>query len=890
MSFWKRNQRRTVTHDTETTPDLTGEPEEARTPHANELHMTAAHRNLVVDFDGTWAYYLLEDENWLYTTPGHRATVMRQQTFRWAELVGSRVKMYGATSPLNTKAAAATLDAEHPLPDPANVAPARSFRLPAIDGAWSFPDYLIDMQVRMKDYEARRSVVLLAVRITETKVKADELPHLLSPNPLGDSRGVLETYRQKLRQVTASVAGDSWQARPARPRVIAWFMHSALGLGAPVPSLLLDACADGWDGDDLPGFTNPVYATHNPYAASTTIRVVRNVTDHTSHVVMLHASKFGRRDLDNQGLEPWLSWLSNSAPCPTRWVLDFDVIPGEDLKEQADYWRRLGIDQDEHFRSHGEEPPTEVGRAIARSREVLDEVSTGDVAMAPRARGVVLVGVVGDTEDEAREHARKLMSAAAEKQQIILTHDYAQWESYRSLCPGEPVRRTGHVTRQPCYFVGPAVPNASPSFGDSSGMYVGPIAGGHDVFLFDPHGGTRRGGSGMFAIGGDQGAGKSTLMGAIAHHSAMLGMRTVLSDPAGHLFKLTQMPALKANARHLDLQHVRPGTLSPTLDPEPSRDAYATAEEFQAAVVAAKQERRSLLVETFRSLLPHEMIAYDTGGAVARAITGAVGRVGGDFGEDPWRYLAVMREHYGEAGRDVADALESRAEFRDGALVFQPKGQDVDPDYYRTLLDQAVLTVVTLKGVAHPPAGSLDRAAWTDEQRQAVPILNLAARFASRAMYLDRKPKVIGNDELGIQAAAESAHAAFLSRGSVETRRTNTLFLLLFQNPNMLLQIDDEIPNLIGAAAIGRMEEEVAARALRLLRLKEGFGYEQDIATLPKGGFLWRDWSGKHRQVQADQGWWHEQLLDALDTNPEGRHRTYDTSAGRDAIFEGAVA
>ena len=329
MSLFTRNKRR-ATDNPETTPDLTAEPEGARDATVAPLHMTAAHRHLVVDSEGTWAYFLLEDENWLFTTPGTRATIMRQQTHRWADLVGTRVKMYGATSPLNHKALAAQLDIEHPdreaEADGVDITKARTRRLPAVAGAWSFPDYLRDMQIRLVQQQARKSVVLVAVRITDAKVKAEDLPQLLAPTPLSDGRGVLEGYRQKVRQVTGAVAGDSWRGRPARPRVIAWFMHSALGMGAPVPALLLDAVHDGWDSDHLPGFTNPVYATANPFATTTTVRVIRNSEEHTNHVAVLHASKFGRRNLDDQGLDPWLAWLSNGAPLPTRWVIDMDVV------------------------------------------------------------------------------------------------------------------------------------------------------------------------------------------------------------------------------------------------------------------------------------------------------------------------------------------------------------------------------------------------------------------------------------------------------------------------------------------------------------------------------------------------------------------------------------
>ena len=108
---------------------------------------------------------------------------------------------------------------------------------------------------------------------------------------------------------------------------------------------------------------------------------------------------------------------------------------------------------------------------------------------------------------------------------------------------------------------------------------------------------------------------------------------------------------------------------------------------------------------------------------------------------------------------------------------------------------------------------------------------------------------------------------------------------LVFQNPEMLLNLSGEISNLIGAAWIGRMEEAAALAALPFLRLDPGHGYEQAIATLETGEFLVRDWRGRVRKVRVDNSWWHPDLLDALNTNPHGTGRVAEVD---DLIVAGA--
>lgn len=873
------------TIDPDQTPDLSDEPTAGQHPLARALHLQGAHRNLYVSTDGTWANYLCDDIDIVFKTLSHRTRLMGAQRARYAQLLGSTMRIRGTSSPFNHRQWAQRLDEDHPVRGAETSRRALSRRLPDSLEGRSYAETLAAGQEWFIRNGIRKSSTIISVRITTDKVDIEDLPLLLGRDTILGKKSSLEQHRRRLREITTAMAGEGFGAFPMnRPAHFGWLVHSSLGMGAPVPPMLTAGDRDSVMPEEVPGFTNPVFSTHAPRAATTTVRTRRLGVDYVSHVAVLHAERFERRDLKDPTRMPFLAWLQ-TLPYPVEYVMEIDLLAGKDVKEQAEYDKRLALNLESHFRDHDEEPSAELGRGIQRAREVIDEVTTGDPATAGRARGVLLVAVTGDTEDDALDRVRTLVSDASEKQGILFAHDYGQWESYRSFTPGEPIARTGYVTQMPLSFLCSALPNASAAAGDTTGWIAGLIRGGHDAMLLDSHGGSRRGGSNLMAIGGDQGAGKSTLAGALLHWNAIHGVRCVGLDPAKMWRHLGDVNALKDDFRHLDVTSMRPGAMSPTLEPEPLRELFSTEEEYKGAVTAAKQQRMNLLIDAFTQMLPYAMVSTDTTGAVARTIQLAVTRVGGEYGTSPWEYVDMMPRVGGEVGGMIAEALTSRSTMRDGSLVFPiNRTKDLDPEYGQALMEQATLTILSLGGIALPPKGNNNRATWRQDQQEALPILNLAARFAARTMYADRNPAVVALDEIGPLIEPGSSFSAFLTQASVETRRLNTLMMLLFQNPSMLFRIDDEISNLVGSAVIGRMEEDAARAALRLLRLKEGHGWEQSIASQGKGEFTIRTWAGHVRQIYNDRSWWDPELLTALDTNPEGEG-TYDVRTRADDML-----
>lgn len=856
-------------------PDFTDEPAMTRDPVALELNMTGGHRNLINTPEGVWAFYVMGEEDWQHRSSSHRTRLLSGATHRWAELTGHEIYLRGVTSPFAHKAYASRLYGDHPD------------RLDDVEGARSFRDLVDAAQIHALRLEARKSSTILGVRLSDDTVPDTHLAQLFSADELTDRHGTLEPLRRKLRSITKSVSREGFSAKPINARALGWLIHASVGIGAPVPAAVLGSSRDGWPNDTIPGFTNPVYPTASPYAPTVTVRTLRDSKTHTAHVAILHAEEWADRAPDHaQG--PWLGWL-NTLDFTVDWCIRGVVMPGNELASTATVDRRRALNIASHHEEHGDDAPPKIKRGITRARLVEDEVTSGRREIATRIRGVVMFAVHGPTEDDALELASTLTVEAADKQGLTLTHDYGQFAYYRALTPGEPCPMSGHITQMPAYFLATAVPNASVSGGDPTGLLVGNIGGGHDVFVFDPFGGARRDKSNVVAMGGDQGAGKSSTAGAMMDFTATCGIRTVGYDPSGPWAELTKMPHLRDNARHLDLSSARPGTLVPHLMiPEPRQGDYDTPEEYTAAVAEAKSERMELCIDAFRDLLPHGLVVGDMTGRVVGTIEESVTHIGGAYGTDPWKIVDHM-EGLSDDGRNIARHLRARAELKDGALVFPAPGRDVDEDYVSGLMNQAVLTIITMGGLTLPPKDQPDRALWSRQAQRSVPIVNLGTRFATRVIYADKNPKAIWSDELGISTGGASAFSSFITRSSYDSRKWSALIGLLFQNPNILTSIDEQISNLLGSVWIGRMDENAARAAQPLLRLPENAGYDQEILSLEQGEFLIRHWDSldRVRRVRVDRDWWHEDLRAALNTTPGGRD-TYDESMGAD-IFGGVA-
>lgn len=838
--------------------------------YANEGHLLATS-------SGVWAFYSLADQDFLGRSGDEKLTLGRAQAHRWAELCGHRVIIRQSSSPFDDYGWARKLDLTYPEPGVEASASTLTHRLPDRDGAVPFDEVLTAGRELAEETGRRKSATVLGVRVSERRVKARDLALLLRSEPLAGAK--LEEARRSRARVDVAVSKAGFEGTPLTANSLAWLTHASLGMGAGVPPVMVDYPGrESWDVAAVPGFTNPVAATAHPYALTTTLHIARDNAKHVRHVAVQHVDRFTDRDED---VEPFLAWTL-AYPIPLEVVAIFDVVDGLRLKRQAEQTRRTAREIEKHHLEHDQDPPNEVARGIELALDIEDQFANGDTPTRTRLLGTLMVAVTGTTEQEALDAARDLRVAAEEEQGATLFHDYGQYRAWRSFIPGEPwLNSGGHECRIPARFAAHAlIPNVSVSAGDPTGFLVGPVVGGHDLMLFDPFGGSRRNLSGVMLTCGNQGSGKSALAGALAWWTARLGVRTVAVDPAGLWKRLTELPDLAPDAHFLDVASATPGTLVPTvMVPEPRLADYRDETEWREAVATANAERVELMVDTLEGLLPWGY-RQETRKLTA-ILTTSCSNVGGAYGEDPWRYVADLREHRGETGKEIADLLAATASLRGGSLVFPAAGRDVDPRRAESLLNRATLTVISTHGLALPPHGMPDRALWTPAQLATIPVLGLVARLATLAMYQDRRsPTHIPIDELRLIATAGSSFPSFINRVTVDSRKWLALVNLLFQSPAMINALDENIGNLAGAAFVGRLDQKDAEAARVMLRDSDpDSGIEERIADQTAGEFHVRDWLGRRREVYVDQSWWHDALYEALDTTP-GSQGAYDDAPG----------
>jgi AAA domain-containing protein len=195
-----------------------------------------------------------------------------------------------------------------------------------------------------------------------------------------------------------------------------------------------------------------------------------------------------------------------------------------------------------------------------------------------------------------------------------------------------------------------------------------------------------------------------------------------------------------------------------------------------------------------------------------------------------------------------------------------------------SLASDAALTVITMAGLRLPDL-KIEREYWSAEEALALPMLHTAHRLAVRRCYggdMHRR-KMVGLDEAHFMEGWRSGRS-FLIRLARDSRKWNLAAVVASQNPRDILGLD--VQNLVSTVFVGRIAEdtEVAAEALRMLRVPTGVGYEQTLASLSQVDassaarlgfreFVMRDVDARVQKVRVDVSYVPE-LLTYLDTTP----------------------
>jgi len=336
----------------------------------------------------------------------------------------------------------------------------------------------------------------------------------------------------------------------------------------------------------------------------------------------------------------------------------------------------------------------------------------------------------------------------------------------------------------------------------------------------------------------------------------------VVFDPSGPLSRLCELPDVGDRAQHIDLTSAPPGTLNPfSIVLPPRRDRCASDEAYEEAKAMAAADRRLLATDVIRMLLPPSV---DRIPDTALVVQDAVYATRGAPTSSLWDVIARLEDHDHPQGRVIARYLRDTAELPMARLFFTGSAHP-----YREL--DSLLTVLTMPGLVLPPR-NVDREHWSTSELLAVPLLHLAAWYATRAIY--GRPmaerKLIALDETHFLGDWSMGRALFTRLGR-DSRKWNTCVLAASQTPADLLGMD--VGNLVSAAFVGRLEDpDAASDGLRLLGVERGVGYERVLGTLSAGRgnvsyreFVVRDVDGHVDKVRIDLSH-NPPLLAALDT------------------------
>lgn len=803
--------------------------------------------HIIIADTGVWACYTLGPAAYHHRSEAAQTAVVEAQQQRWSELAGMRVHLRVTQAPYDHAGWARAHD---------HLA---ACRIPDVPDAETWADDLAACQREAIALGVTVPAAYLIVRVSPDRVDPDRIGAIT--HGIGATARE-QTIRERIVEITDSVARDGFWGRPTPTRDIAWLTHASLALGAPAPRSHAGDVPIG--PHDAAIFGGPVAVVAAPYAAASTILTIRDGAEVERYVTVLSMGRADDRPI--VGRDPWIAY-ARALPYPVEWSACFDVLDGAALAQGAEARRRILADQDAHYAEHGEEAPAQLARALASARRAEDETRSGRPEDACRLVGPVRVAITGITREETARRVRDFTAAYGRDQRIEWAHTHGQAPLTREFVPCADRALPGLARWLPAAFAGTAVPNAAVRAGTPAGPFLGSTWGNARTAVhFDPCWGPEHGESGLILACGGLGSGKSVLVGVLAEQSARLGRQVIIFDPSGPLARLAGLPHLRGDARVVDLAASMAGILSPyTLLPDPPRGLYPDGPdgdaEHQTAMRAAASERAELMVDAAMMLMPGAMLSGPAGGATIAAIRTAVAACPRHYGASPWDVLDAL-DADGDTGAGIAKILRAAADQRGANLIFP--GQDDAGAVSPT--GDALLTVITTPGLT-PPAPGSRREFWTWGEQVASLVLHLAGRYATRAMYADRDPKLIAVDEGALTGRGDASLVTFLDRGARDSRKWNCGFVITSQTPRDFAGIG-EIRSLIGAAFVGRMaDDDTAAAALTIADTPTGLGHETTLRHLHPGQFLMRGWGHTPQLVQVSLTH-RPALADALNTTP----------------------
>ncbi|GAA5196969.1 hypothetical protein GCM10023322_67140 [Rugosimonospora acidiphila] len=824
-----------------------------------ELAISEIAGHLTFTPNSVTAWYWLPEVRWAFRPDAEREALLSAVAEQFAGLAGFRLHLRRTTRPFPADEWARTVDENTPAP------------LLSVPGAPSWSDHLVAAQHHLLAVNHAEGQTFLGVTFTRRSL-GDTLSERIR-RLFG--RGVADGERRKMartvEQFDEVLGAFGMRGRRVSSNELEWLLYRSIALGMSPPTMLSPVSSGEWNQGDLLAMTEQVERYRTPYGS--TVKLVNRLTGEERHVAVLSVGRMEPLEIPERH-EPWLHFHER-LPWPMEISSRVDVLGPNDSFRNLEHRLRMIRSQQADYADHGIDAPPELERLAQRALHIGDDMTTGLPTDASRVHGWHRIAVSGRSRDECLERARRLIQMYARELRVSLQHPKQQDWLAREFIPGEPIANTGYLRRMPVKLLAAALPQAASTVGDRRGDLIGRTAGTsrRPVFL-DLHFPMEiRERSGLAVFVAEPGGGKSTLMGALGYLAARRGVRVTLLDPSGPLARLASMPELAPYSRVLNLTGSEQGTLAPyALIPTPMRAHFSDdpvgEREFEIAVSNARAERR-MLVQDICSMLVPPQVAREA--STATMLRHAVREVPAEESSTLDDVVRCLSELDSAEARELAHLLMDTAEMPLAMLFFGSPPPS-------TLGADAALTIITMAGLRLPDL-KIEREYWSAEEALALPMLHTAHRLAVRRCYggpmSDRK--LVGLDEAHFMEGWRSGRS-FLVRLARDSRKWNIAGLVASQNPKDILGLD--VQNLVSTVFVGRIAEdpEVAAEALRLLRVPTDVGYEQTLATLSTVDtasssrlgfreFVMRDVDGRVQKVRVDVSYVPD-LLTYLDTTP----------------------
>ncbi|MEJ2869729.1 ATP-binding protein [Actinomycetospora sp. OC33-EN08] len=842
------------------------------------------------------AWYRLAAQPWSFRSDPQREALIRRIANQLGELQGRWVHLRVTSRPFPVARWAEAFDHNSPG------------RLPDVPGGLSWEDFVTGEQEHLMGLSMADKEVFLGVEVSGRSVvdrwleSAAPVLHRVLPSAASAELTALET---EIAHVDALVGGPGLDGVPCSPEDMAWLMHRSCALGLPAPQHVHAATGAMWESEDLAAFTDGVAMHQEPYAPTVQVEGRQGLHPVSRHVAVLSVGLMDSLRIPEAD-DPWMQ-RSDRLPFPVEWSARIYVRRPEEVSGELQ--RQMGKvrSQIRHYtHDHDLDPPMSLERQADRVLQIEDELSGGLTQLNTRVYGWWRVAVAGRDESEALTRAQQLLDLY--RPRVALEHPEAQYAYAREFIPGEPLASTAYRRRGSVTWVAAGVPAASASVGDRRGVLLGETCTAtRRPVAWDPWMAQEvRRASGLTAVVGGLGSGKSFLTGLMVYKTLRAGARWTVLDPSGPLAALTRLPELAPFSRHIHLLGADPGILNPyRVVAEPRREHFLDEDDPEKAWrrerSLAAATRRRLVLDVLTGLLPYDVARLPHTRIV---LLRAVREVGGGQHRDPGQVIATLRRHAreGEEHADVvADFLEERRELPQAALLFperthdpeDPRGPDEGPIGDPGVLDEDYrLTVLTMQGMSLPRPGS-PREEWTDGESLAVELLNLASWLTQRTVYTADRDlrKGVALDETHFLSQIPTGKV-LIDRLARDSRKFNVRALFASQLAGDLLRVPG-FASLVDAVFVGRTDDaEAQAEALRLLRVPTEVGYEEMLGTLsprPTGGasgrgdgddrpddtprqFVFSDGHGGVEKIRVDlEGGHLGHLRTALDTNPNAQ-------------------